>query len=146
MVTLRKITKDNYGTCFDLKVAEGKKDYVASNVYSLAQAWVYCDTAYPFAIYAGEEMVGFVMMGYMKDEEKYTIWRFMIGERFQAKGYGKAALQLSINYLKDKHGANEIYLSFVPGNDTAEKLYENAGFKRTGEIDDGEIVMRMDLK
>lgn len=143
MVELRKIDESNYRECLALKVSESQKNFVASNVFSLAQAWVFYKTAYPFAIYAGEKMVGFVMMGYDEKKNLYDIWRFMIDERYQKMGYGKAALQLSIEYLRREHGAKEIFLSFEPDNVAAEGLYSGAGFVRTGEVDDGEIVMRL---
>lgn len=52
MVELREITKDNYEECLKLTVADNQKNFVSSTVLSLAQAWVYYDTAFPFAIYA----------------------------------------------------------------------------------------------
>ena len=145
MVELRKINKDNYAECLDLKVSDEQKTFVASNVYSLAQAWVFYDTAYPFAIYADNTMVGFVMMGYFAEKDLYDIWRFMIDERYQKKGYGKAALLLSIEYLSKVFNVNDIFLSFEPNNVIAEKLYSSVGFKRTGEIEDGEVVMRLTI-
>jgi len=141
MVELRKITESNYNECLGLKVTDVQNNYVASNCYSLAQAWVYYETAYPFAIYADDEMVGFVMMGYFKKEGVYSVWRLMIDKRYQGKGYGRKALQLAITYLKEEYSVNEIFLSFVPENSVAESLYSSVGFERTGEIDDGEIVM-----
>ena len=145
MVELRKINKDNYAECLDLKVSDEQKTFVAPNVYSLAQAWVFYDTAYPFAIYADNTMVGFVMMGYFAEKDLYDIWRFMIDERYQKKGYGKAALLLSIEYLSKEFNVNDIFLSFEPNNVIAEKLYSSVGFKRTGEIEDGEVVMRLTI-
>ena len=147
MVELRKITKDNYIECLDLKVSEEQKNFVASNVYSLAQAWIFYDTAYPFAIYADNKMVGFVMMGYYTEKELYSIWRFMIDERYQKKGYGMTALKLSIEYLIDEFHVKDIYLSLEPTNTVAEKLYRSVGFIRTGEIEeDGEVVMNLTVK
>jgi len=141
MVELIEITESNYDECLNLKVSDKQKGFVASNLYSLAQAWVYYKTAYPFAIYADNVMVGFVMMGYYKPKGVYNIWRFMIDERFQGKGYGKEALLLAVSYLKENYGVHEIFLSFAPDNITAEKLYSSVGFQRTGEVEDGEIVM-----
>jgi len=141
VVELKQITKDNYNECLNLAVTDSQKNFVASNTYSLAQAWVFYDTAYPFAIYANNEMVGFIMMGYYKPKGIYNIWRFMIDKRFQNKGYGKAALLLAVKYLKEKYNINELYLSFEPENTTAEKLYNSVGFVRTGEIENGEVVM-----
>ena len=145
MVELRDITESNYNDCLNLKVADNQRNFVASNTYSLAQAWVFYDTAYPFAIYADDTMVGFIMMGFCKPKGIYNIWRFMIDEHFQGKGYGKAALLLAVKYLKEKHNANKVFLSFEPGNAAAEKLYSNIGFQRTGEVEDDEIVMCLNV-
>lgn len=141
MVELKEITENNYEDCIKLKVADNQKSFVASNVYSLAQAWVFYETAYPFAIYADDVMVGFIMMSFYKSKGVYDIWRFMIDERFQGKGYGRAALILAVKYLKEKYNVKEIFLSFVSDNTVAEKLYHSVGFQRTGETEGDEIVM-----
>jgi len=145
MVELREITVDNFDECIDLKVADDQHNFVASNMYSLAQAWAFYETAYPFAIYADDIMVGFIMMGFYKPKGIYNIWRFMIDGRFQGKGYGKAALLLAIEYLKEKYNTHEIFLSVEPTNTIAEKLYSSVGFIRTGEVIDDEIVMRLNI-
>jgi len=53
VVSLRKIDESNYEECLKLKVTDEQDSFVASNLYSLAQAWVLNDTSYPFAIYNG---------------------------------------------------------------------------------------------
>ena len=148
MVEFREITENNYSECLNLKVSDNQENFVASNIYSLAQAWVFYETAYPFAIYANDTntMVGFIMMGFYKPKGIYNIWRFMIDERFQGKGYGREAILLAIKYLKEKYNVQEIFLSFEPDNVVAEKLYSSVGFQRTGEVEDGEIVMCLNLK
>ena len=145
MVELRKITEDNYNECLALKVSEGQQSFVSPNVYSLAQAWVYHGNAYPYAIYADNIMVGFIMMGYYAEKGVYDIWYLMIDEKFQRRGYGKAALALGVAYLKKEFDVKEIFLCFEPSNAAAEALYESAGFKRTGEVDGDEIIMRLDV-
>ncbi len=144
-ITLREITKDNFNECVKLKVAEGQEKFVASNVYSIAQSKVY-PTHLPFAIYDGDEMVGFVMFGWDEEDEKYYLGRLMIDEKHQGKGYGKAATLEVIERMRQIEDCNEFYLSFVPGNKGAEKLYLDVGFEKTGEIVDGEVLMRFDLK
>ena len=144
IIELRKIDKENFEECIGLKVTEIQDEYVASNVYSLAQAWVSGGNAYPFAIYADGGMVGFVMMGYYAEKKIYDIWRFMIDKRFQGRGYGKEALGLAVSWLREKFDPEEIFLSFVPGNDVAERMYYKAGFRKTGEMDDDELIMRLD--
>lgn len=143
-VHLREINKDNVADCWKLKVAPGQADFVAPNVYSLAQAYANPDTAHPFAIYAGDTMVGF-FMGYVDHaKEEYEVWRIMIGEQYQGKGYGRQALDLAIAYLKSK-GAKVIGLSYEPENKVAAAMYAKAGFFPTGEIEDGEAVAKLTL-
>lgn len=98
MVQLREITKENFEECLKLHVSESQECFVSSTVHSLVQAWLYYDTAFPFAVYADGTMVGFIMLGYYEVEEYYTLWKFMIDEKYQNKGYGKKALRLGIEY------------------------------------------------
>ena len=141
MIELKNITHDNFDDCVNLKVAENQKNFVAANIYSLAQAWLYYKTAFPFAIYDGDVLVGFIMLGYYELKNCYNVWRFMIDERYQGKGYGKAALLLGIRYLTETYGVSEIFLSVVPENIVAENLYRSVGFERTGEMSGSEAVM-----
>ena len=68
----------------------------------------------------------------------------MIDEKFQGKGYGAASLQKIIKYFKD-HGANNIRLSTKESNANALSMYRRAGFLDTGEMNDEEIVLKLDL-
>ena len=45
MVELKAITEENYNECLELEVSDNQKNFVASNIYSLAQAWVFYETA-----------------------------------------------------------------------------------------------------
>lgn len=136
MIELRDIASDNFYEILDLRVAEYQKNYVSSVADSLAQAWLYRDTAFPFAIYADDLPVGFVMLGYYKSREQYTLWKFFIDERYQNKGYGKQALKLSVNYLLNMFHAEEIYTGVYVGNKIAKHLYISFGFEETGKFED----------
>ncbi|MCU1289854.1 MAG: GCN5-related N-acetyltransferase [Acidobacteria bacterium] len=142
-VSLREVDETNFRQCVDLKVADEQTDFVASNVYSIAESKVR-PYLVPQAICAGKELIGFALYGRDPKTGKYWIARFMIGAEFQGKGYGKAALSKLIDKLKRLPEANEIFLSFVPGNEHAEKLYRRNGFEETGESNEsGEIIMRL---
>jgi diamine N-acetyltransferase len=141
-VTLREITPENFKECINLKVSAAQTDFVASNLMSIAQSKIY-PTANPFAVYADEKLVGFVMYGFDTDDEHFYLGRLMIDEQHQGKGFGRAATLEVIERLKEIADCREIYLSFVPENTGAEKLYSSVGFERTGKISEsGEIVMR----
>ena len=144
-VKLKEITPQNFRECINLKVADGQEKFVAANLMSIAQAKIY-PTANPFAVYAEDKMVGFVMYGYDEDDKRFYLVRLMIDAENQGKGYGKAATWIVIEKMKQIKDCWEIYLSFVPENVNAERLYRSVGFERTGEIsEDGEVVMRFDL-
>lgn len=143
MVELRQITKENYEECISLNVSEIQKDFVSSNVHSLAQAWLYYDTAFPFAIYAGDTMVGFIMLGYYEAEGYYTLRKLMIDERYKNKGYGKKALRLGIDYLVNRFKVTEIYTAYYAPNRIARELYASVGFRETGEVIGNEIGMKL---
>ena len=145
MITLKEITRDNIDEVLELKVSENQTAYVSSNGDSLAQAYVYPKTAYPFAVYEDSTIVGFIMMGYYEAKAYYTLWKFMIDARYQNRGYGRKALELGIRYLKDRFDVSEVYTGVVPGNTVAKGLYESVGFKDTGLIELGMEEMRLTL-
>jgi diamine N-acetyltransferase len=144
-VILREITPENFSAVINLDVAEDQKLFVAPNVKSIAQAYIYPD-ANPLAIYNGDdELVGFVMYGYDREDEKYFLGRLMIDAGHQGKGYGRAATLEVIRRMREIEDCRAIYLSFVPENTGAEKLYASVGFERTGKLNGNEIVMRFNL-
>ena len=150
MIMLKEITEDNFSECINLKVSEEQQTFVASNVKSLAQAWLYPNNARPFSIYDGETMVGFLMVDidfhWHGDKNTAYLWRLMVDEKHQGKGYGKSAVQLALKYLEESINPDKIKTAYVPGNESAKKLYESLGFVVNGEIDDGEIVMELNLR
>ena len=146
MIILKEITKDNIDDVIALKVRENQNRFVISNAESLAKAYVYSKTAYPFAVYDDETLVGFIMMGYYELKDYYTLWEFMIDYRFQNKGYGRQALKLGLDFVKDKFNPDSIYTGVAPGNSIAKGLYESVGFKDTGLVENGMEEMRMSLR
>ena len=145
MIRLEEITRENIDEVLELKVDESQKSFVSGNGDSLAQAYVYSETAFPFAVYEDSTIVGFIMMGYYEVKAYYTLWKFMIDSRYQNKGYGRQALELGIKYLRDRFGASEIYTGVVPGNFVAKELYESVGFIDTGLVELGMEEMRLTL-
>ncbi len=141
-ISLREITKGNLREIFRLKVAPDQERFVASNSISIAQAYFDRDVAWFRAIYAGETPVGFVMLHDEPAERKYYLWRFMVDHRYQKHGYGAQALNQVIAYVRERPGAQELLTSVVPGEGSPGAFYEKLGFAYTGEMDEGERVMR----
>lgn len=142
MVTLRKIDQDNLEDVLRLSVLEHQRAFVSSPAHSLAQAWVYQKTAFPFAIYAGQTPVGFLMLGYYEPRKQYTLWKFLIDQSYQNRGYGKKALLLAIKYLAETFHAGEIYTGVLLGNEVAKRLYASVGFVETGLVENNMLEMK----
>ena len=143
LVELKKIDKDKIDEVLELKVSAEQSDFVQTTSYSLAKAWAFRNTAFPFAIYAHDTIVGFIMLGYYELKDQYTVWQFLIDERYQHKGYGKAALGLGIQFLKESFNASEVYLGVKFQNIIAKKLYSSFGFIETGEKSDTAVEMKL---
>jgi len=142
MVELKTVTKENLEEVLNLNVWEHQESFVSSTAHSLAQAYIYRETAFPFAVYADNVLVGFIMMGYYEAKNQYTLWKFLIDKNQQAKGYGSEALKLGIKYLKDRFGTREIYTGVALGNERAKRLYRSIGFIETGFVEDNMEEMR----
>lgn len=143
MIELRKITKDNLEDILNLNVLDDQKGFVSSTAASLAQAYVYRETAFPFAVYADNALVGFIMLGYYEARNQFTLWKFLIDKNYQNKGYGKEALKQGMMYLQNTFGVKEIYTGVSIGNEQAKHVYKSIGFVETGLVEDGMEELRL---
>jgi diamine N-acetyltransferase len=140
----RAVDKTNWEDCIELKVHEHQKSYITDNTYSILQAQ-YDPDLYPFGIYDGSKLVGFVMYGLDSDTKRWEMCRLMIDKEFQNKGYGKEAVLKILDEMKEKFGKIEFFTSVEPQNIKAQKLFEKIGFSKTGEIMWDEEVMKIQL-
>ena len=146
MIRFVPIDEKNYNESFKLSVFDHQRSFVASNERSLAQAYIYRNDVEPYAIYEDAVMVGFMQIIPEEDDPKCLyLWRFMIDQNHQKKGYGKAALLQLIDMAKTRNKYETLKLSVEPENAVAIHLYESIGFKANGVIDDGEAEMVLPL-
>jgi diamine N-acetyltransferase len=152
-VSLREITDMNRSDVEQLTVTPEQATYVASNVESLREAAA-TPHARPWyrAIYAGQMPVGFVMISdgipdiYPEYLGPYFLWRLMIDTRWQGQGYGTAALDLVVEYVRTRPNAERLLVSLVPGTIASPReFYFRYGFRLTGEWFDGEEVTELVL-
>ena len=152
-VTLRRVTRRNYRRIIGLKVKPEQKALIASNAVSMADAYFYKE-AWMRAIYLGKNPIGFVMLGdnslkykIIKHFKHYLyIWRFMIANEYQRKGYGTQAMQRVIEYVKSKYNVEELITYTLPQNKNALEFYKKLGFKLTGKIIPvGDLELRLEL-
>jgi len=143
MITLREIDRDNFYDVIKLSVADEQKEFVASNMYSLAQAKAFPECIC-LAIYHDEVLVGFTMYCMDHEDQEYWIYRLMIDAKHQSQGYGKAAMELLIDRIQEDLQHRMIYISFEPDNARARHLYEKLGFKADGRVIHGEVVYKLE--
>lgn len=142
MIKLVEVTPSNLEAVMALEVAPDQAGLVAPNAHSIAEAH-YEPKAWFRAICAGRTPVGFIML--LEDPPAHHIWRMMIGDGYQGQGYGAAAVKQIIRRARRTPGIERVTVSYVdlPGNPAP--FYRSLGFRETGEIDEGEIVMALEL-
>lgn len=153
MITLRKITLENRRAIFNLEVSEDQRRFVASNLSSVASCYVLATNGgqpFPFAIYADEQPIGFVMITYRITgyelptiaDDSYCILRLMIDKQFQNRGYGREAMKKILEFVRTFPAgpAQYCWISYKADNAAAKKLYESYGFRDNGEIENDELI------
>lgn len=143
-VELREITGETVRAICSLKVAPYQDAFVAPNAVSIAEAYFH-PTAWFRAIYDDDEPVGFVMLDDDASTSSYNLWRLMVADGFQGRGYGRRAVELLIDYVRSRPGATALTTSWVPGERGPAEFYRKLGFQPTGEMDEGEVVGRLAL-
>ena len=133
---------------------------MASNDISIIEAYTAITGngyAFPFGIYDDDTPVGFLMVGYDTDDYwddapaiakgNHNLWRLMIDEQYQDKGYGKEAVRLALDFVRTWPCGNADYcwVSYEPKNSVARKLYRFFDFVETGEYDGEETIAVLKL-
>ena len=150
---MEELNKYNVWDVIELTVKKEQESFIAGNEWSLVHAYVGNKTegaVYPFGIFDDDKAVGFLMIAYDYGEvcndpdapeisqKNYFLWRLMIDEEEQGKGYGKKAVKLALEFVKTfPHGkADYCWLCYDKNNEVARKLYLSMGFQEIGEQDD----------
>lgn len=145
-ISLQRIDESNFLEAFSLKVGPEQEKFVSSPIRSLAQAYVYYNQCTPFGIYLNDtEMIGYVMVIYDYDLKEYDIWHLMIDEKYQSRGYGAKAMKKCLDYIKTKPfgTSDKVALTCNRDNIAAMHLYQELGFKETGNVDEDEVELAL---
>lgn len=160
MIHLERVNGDTIWDILKLTVADHQKNFVAGNDVSIIEAYIAITSngyAFPFGIFEDDTPVGFVMIGYDKDEYwrdapaiadgNYNLWRLMIDKAHQNKGYGRQAVELALRFIRTFPcgKADFCWLSYEPENTVAKSLYASFGFVETGDKDGEEQIAVLKL-
>jgi diamine N-acetyltransferase len=101
------------------------------------------------------QLVGFVMIsdGIAQDVldanddivGPYYLWRLLIDHRFQGRGYGAATIDAVAAYVRTRPNAEALLTSCKAGEGSPQPFYLHYGFEKTGQVVDGEDVLRFGL-
>jgi diamine N-acetyltransferase len=97
-------------------------------------------------------IVGFTMISdnipEPRDEDlvgPYFLWKLLIDEPLQGRGYGRATLDAVLDYLESRPGADALYTSCADGPGSPRGFYLGYGFVDTGRVMWGENILVLDL-
>jgi diamine N-acetyltransferase len=145
-VLLREITPDNVRAVCDLRVAPQQEQFVTSAAVSLAEAYVLPQAWCRAICSVTDEVVGFVMLHDTLDDPGYMLWRLLIGETYQGRGHGRAAVMQVADYVRTRPGAVTLKVGARRGEGSPKPFYESLGFVATGQVIEGdEDVLSLDL-
>jgi diamine N-acetyltransferase len=109
---------------------------------------------HPWAVHDAQTdaLVGFAMISDdipqpMDDDlvGPYFLWKLLIDESFQGRGYGAATIDAVVDYLRTRPGADVLYTSCADGPRSPRGFYLRYGFTDTGRVMWGENVLALDL-
>ena len=147
-ISLREVTRDTLRAVCKLDAGDGGTQ-VAPNAVSIAEASFY-DEAWFRAIYDEDVLVGFVMLydptlAQDPDEPDFFLWRLMIDKAHQGKGLGRGAVNLLIDHVRARPGAKKLLVSHMSQAEALSRFYSSLGFVYTGQAEEGEKVMALEL-
>jgi len=147
MVSLAPATAANWREIAQVRAAEGQQDWVADVTYYL------CLSAYgglwrSYAVLDRDDTVGHVMWAVDPEDDSHWFGGLVIDRERQGHGLGRATVGALLALWEDHEPElsgtpyTQAALSVAPDNAVARSLYQSLGFVETGEMSDGELVLR----
>ena len=152
-LSIRPVTAENWRATLPLIVRPDQQRFVAGyapiSLVILAKAYVQPLGLRwePYAFYLGERPIGMVALACdLSGQDGYWMNHFFLDAAFQGKGYGLAAGEAFIRFVRERYPlAESLRLTVHPENVAAQTLYTRLHFAPTGEEVDGEPVYRLTL-
>ncbi len=149
-VHLRPLTAENRGELEALRLGPGQDRFVNTVSGAIAEAEEEPGgRAIQWGLYDGDTPVGFVMISDEVEGEGYIaqyLWKLLVDEQHQRRGYGTAALDLVVEYFRGRPGVEAMWTSAGQGDGSPIPFYERYGFARTGAlVFDDEVLLRLEL-
>jgi diamine N-acetyltransferase len=128
-IHLQPLDQSNWEKCANIKVSPNQEDALPSNLYSIAQLNFYPKTQAVAIVTSEDEVVGFATFGIPEGEGAPKIFRLMIDENHQGKGYGTAALKQIVTKMFANSKSDEIQVCYNPHKQELTDFYAAVGFE-----------------
>ena len=146
---VRPVDAANLDAVLKLQVAAGQRRLVSNVERSLAQV-AYEPAGRAVAMFSGDAAVGMMLLydarlDKDKPADRLYVWRIFVDAQHQGRGHGRQAMLWVVEEAR-RMGMKNVGLSHVALDGHAGPFYEKLGFRYTGEVDDGELKMVLDLE
>ena len=138
MIRLAEVTEANWMDVAALSVRDGQKVFLAPAIDILARGYVYRNSnARVIVIEDDGAVVGVALVKEFDDEPLgYDLQQFMIGQQYQGRGFGSAALGLILDDLRREGHYDHVEVCVKKADTAAIRLYEKYGFTDSGYVDE----------
>ena len=141
MIRFEDIDEGNWR--LPLHVSDAQKAYVSDSNRLLARAYAYRNVnCRAFLICDDETPVGMGLYHDCPELEAYDLSQLFIDERYQGRGYGKAATRMVLDAMRQDGRYSKVVLCYLEGNEIAKQLYTQLGFVEI-DRDEDEIIMEL---
>ena len=138
MIHLEAITEENWTEAVRLSVDEEQRAFLDTPLGIIARGYVYRDcNARVYTIQSDGTIVGIALVRDLDEAPAcYDLQQFLIDRRYQHQGYGTQALALIMAALREERKYDCIEVCVHKTDAPALRLFQKAGFKDTGYVDD----------
>jgi diamine N-acetyltransferase len=143
-VVLREVTSENWRAVAAVAPKPEQSAHVMPVTYYLCLCH-YGAVWHPLAVSCDDAVAGFVMWGVDETDGSHWIGGLVIEAGRQQHGIGRATVESLVRRLAESQNARRFALSYSLSNTVARDLYARLGFRETGEVEDDELVARLEL-
>ncbi|MFF3685298.1 GNAT family N-acetyltransferase [Streptomyces sp. NPDC002187] len=144
-IALCPVDDDNWRAVADIAPRDDQRAFVAALAARYLLLSMRGGVWHSLGVQADETMVGHVMWAYDDENGSHWIGGMVVDAAEQGKGVGRQTMVALIRWLSERADCREIRLSYHPDNTGAAALYTSLGFVHTGEFEDAEPVVALQV-
>ncbi|HQY93964.1 GNAT family N-acetyltransferase [Caldilinea sp.] len=141
-ITVAPVTQETWRAVYALQVTAAQRAFVAEPGYYLALC-CYGELWRPLAMLLDAQAIGFLMWAVDPADGSCWLGGILVDQQHQRRGYGRQAINATLDLLAREQGFRAFALSYQPANLAARRLYASMGFVESGEWEDDGIVARL---